>query len=866
MFSKRFNKHFVVGIIGGLLLGITAVFNYDVLFQGVLHNDISSIINDYNSSNCVYIDREGTITEYNSINDAIKDIDSNENVVIKLQKDVRLSSVVTIPANRNITIDGNGEYSILYGVSGSNYYSGRFFDIKAGSTLNLVNLSFDGENNWLFNEEYYNESLENVAKVTDNLAFISGEEGAPLMKTTLINNSGNLNIENTSFKNFYSNNGCYFVSGANGSITNVYNTQVINNASTGTIFAYITGATARLNVYEGTVISDNYVGSNGGIFKTYSGAITTFNDGVVKNTRSLDTNGVVSMTYGTNSSFILNGGVISNNSGVQGKNNGRNAPIYIHNGSKFIMNGGVIENNRGTSCGGVDAPGHATSGLKLNGGVLRNNQVRKEYEPRSDLNVQYDYDLVIGKDMVIDGNIQVYGDIVNNGVITGEVNLRLESKEDDLKTISGEGTINGDVVVYHPEDKVPEAITAIVNGYTVNCDHIKETVVKFIYNGGTDNSAFDYKLVDVFKERVEASPVISRVGYSFSGWYLDQELTEKWDNEQVPASMILYASWTINQHNVTWRVDGVDKVETYTYGDVINKPEDPKKNNFIFSGWSDYSYNMTLPDNDLLFVANWQPVLYKVNFDSNGGSYVYSISEYYGNVLKLPNAPTALCKNFAGWYYDKEFNKMFTAGSKVLGNTTLYAKWNDNHVWGDWDWHDEVKHVRNCINDSLHLQLENHQVDESGYCTICRNYNYVVNVVEEEVESSDDIDNVTTDNDDSNPSEIKFNINGNSDRFVKIVVDGKTVDKSMYFINDNHEIILSDKYIKKLCVGTHNISVVYEDGEASCEFEVNSKKIGSDIKKVEKKAICKWCWIIPIIILLLILIIILLKRRKEEKE
>lgn len=69
-----------------------------------------------------------------------------------------------------------------------------------------------------------------------------------------------------------------------------------------------------------------------------------------------------------------------------------------------------------------------------------------------------------------------------------------------------------------------------------------------------------------------------------------------------------------------------------------------------------------------------------LNFDSNGGTAVESVTFGADSTITLPKDPTKDGYVFAGWYWDNDsFNEEFTAGSllttQIKENLTVYAKW-----------------------------------------------------------------------------------------------------------------------------------------------------------------------------------------------
>lgn len=69
-----------------------------------------------------------------------------------------------------------------------------------------------------------------------------------------------------------------------------------------------------------------------------------------------------------------------------------------------------------------------------------------------------------------------------------------------------------------------------------------------------------------------------------------------------------------------------------------------------------------------------------INFDSNGGSDVASITTNGASKIKIPDNPTKEGYEFKGWYWDNEtFNNEFTANTlldaPIKSDMTVYAKW-----------------------------------------------------------------------------------------------------------------------------------------------------------------------------------------------
>ncbi|MCR5313135.1 MAG: InlB B-repeat-containing protein [Bacteroidaceae bacterium] len=149
-----------------------------------------------------------------------------------------------------------------------------------------------------------------------------------------------------------------------------------------------------------------------------------------------------------------------------------------------------------------------------------------------------------------------------------------------------------------------------------------------------------------------------------------------WENyvegSTVPANDVSYnATWTINSYKVTFDVDGATTVYTLDYGTAITAPADPEKTGYTFTGWTP-TVAETVPANDVTYTATWKVNKYNVTFVNEGNVYSTSIAEY-GTKISLPEAnPTKEGYTFAGW-------ENYTEDMSVPANdVTFNATWTVN--------------------------------------------------------------------------------------------------------------------------------------------------------------------------------------------
>lgn len=75
---------------------------------------------------------------------------------------------------------------------------------------------------------------------------------------------------------------------------------------------------------------------------------------------------------------------------------------------------------------------------------------------------------------------------------------------------------------------------------------------------------------------------------------------------------------------------------------------------------------------------------FTITFDTNGGSEIEPITVKAEELPELPSEPTKQCYLFDGWYLDESLVNQFIESQVIAEDITLYAKWKENHTYGDW--------------------------------------------------------------------------------------------------------------------------------------------------------------------------------------
>ena len=229
--------------------------------------------------------------------------------------------------------------------------------------------------------------------------------------------------------------------------------------------------------------------------------------------------------------------------------------------------------------------------------------------------------------------------------------------------------LDGNGNSYEPGGSVPADVTELTVQWTA-----PTYAVTLNTNGGT---IADGKDVTGYTYGVGATlPTdVTRTGYTFKGWYDNENLTGS------PVTAIggtemgnkeYWAKWEINQYTITFDTNGGSEIAPITqdYGTEITAPADPTRKGYTFKGW-DKEIPETMPAENMTVKAQWEINQYTITFDTNGGSEIAPITQDYGTEITAPDNPTRKGYTFKGW--DKEIPKTMPAE-----NITVKAQWEIN--------------------------------------------------------------------------------------------------------------------------------------------------------------------------------------------
>ena len=181
----------------------------------------------------------------------------------------------------------------------------------------------------------------------------------------------------------------------------------------------------------------------------------------------------------------------------------------------------------------------------------------------------------------------------------------------------------------------------------------------------------------------------TKAGYSFGGWFTDSAFENAIDKIALGSTgnMTLYAKWYYTG-TVTFETNGGSTIEPITqeYGTVLNAPEDPDREHYIFAGWysdedllTEYVFG-TMPDVDFTLYAKWTAVEYNITYVLNGGENglnpdVYTVESAFDFAPATKTGYT-----FVAWYTLPDFTSapVSSIAAGTFGDMTLYANYSIN--------------------------------------------------------------------------------------------------------------------------------------------------------------------------------------------
>lgn len=211
-----------------------------------------------------------------------------------------------------------------------------------------------------------------------------------------------------------------------------------------------------------------------------------------------------------------------------------------------------------------------------------------------------------------------------------------------------------------------------------SCDTVKGMIIKhevtFNLDGGVAGEGYA-ESVEIGDGQTLALTTPTREGYNFLGWYSGE--TKITDSTPITSDMSLIAKWEIKSFKVTFLdyYGNTASVQNVNYGESATAPA---VDNIIekkrFDGWSADFSNVT---EDMTVNALYVDNTYTITYDLGDKGNSFDEPCFYGELPKIPVAPTVEGYVFSGWFFDEELTDRYFFDYELDRDITLYARFYD---------------------------------------------------------------------------------------------------------------------------------------------------------------------------------------------
>ena len=180
---------------------------------------------------------------------------------------------------------------------------------------------------------------------------------------------------------------------------------------------------------------------------------------------------------------------------------------------------------------------------------------------------------------------------------------------------------------------------------------------------------------------------LTEEGYTFDGWYTDDNYSKKFDFTQpITSNTTVYAKWTANDYEVRFITEHgkTPTSQNVKYNGTATDPGTLTEEGYTFIGWyadeahkTKFDFSTPITSNTTVY-AKWTAKDYEVSFVTEHGDAPASQNVKYNETADDPGKLTEEGYTFIGWYTDETYTKEFDFSTPITGDTKVYAKWEKN--------------------------------------------------------------------------------------------------------------------------------------------------------------------------------------------
>ena len=182
---------------------------------------------------------------------------------------------------------------------------------------------------------------------------------------------------------------------------------------------------------------------------------------------------------------------------------------------------------------------------------------------------------------------------------------------------------------------------------------------------------------------------LTKQGYSFSGWYLDQNFMTEFSNTKMPLNgATLYAKWdpalvavTVNYYTQdltggNFSLAETSNLQAYTEALFSAPIIDISGFSYEQSNQLNTSSGIVLADGSLTLNMYYSRNSYTISFETNATISIESITAPYQTTVNPVTNPVRPGYEFVGWFADQNLTIPYVFSTIPASNITIYAKWN----------------------------------------------------------------------------------------------------------------------------------------------------------------------------------------------
>ena len=213
---------------------------------------------------------------------------------------------------------------------------------------------------------------------------------------------------------------------------------------------------------------------------------------------------------------------------------------------------------------------------------------------------------------------------------------------------------------------------------------INQYRITFETNGGSTIEP----IIGNFGDNIKIPENPTKLESEFLGWFSNVNLTQPSTiPDTIPAAnLTFYAKWSTNQYRITYETNGGSLISSqiFDFNSNINIPMASRLGHTFLGWFTDnqltQSFSLsTMPNYDITLYAKWSINTYSINFVTNGGLPIETITGNYNDPINIPDNPFREEAIFGGWFLDLDLTQKAIIPNTIPAlDLTLYAKWTIN--------------------------------------------------------------------------------------------------------------------------------------------------------------------------------------------